>query len=136
MGGSKEADQGAGSSARRRVLVIDDEPAVARMLKLLLEQYDVEIAPSGAAALARLAEEPGFDVVICDLSMPVMTGMDVHEQITRERPDLARKFVFMTGGAYTERAITFLENNTNPRLPKPFKVEELEGAIARILDGS
>ena len=78
------------------------------------------IAESGRAALDAIRNEAPFDAIICDLMMPDLTGMDVHELIQQEHPGLERRVIFMTGGVFTERAAKFLERVPNPRLDKPF----------------
>jgi CheY-like chemotaxis protein len=80
-----------------------------------------------------LATGASFDVVLCDLMMPELTGMDVFERVVVERPELAARFVFMTGGAFTGRARDFLDRVDNERLDKPFdvvKVRELVRDLA------
>src|ERR1019366_3468677 len=80
---------------RLELLVVDDEIAIGRTLAIALaDEFEVATATSGRAALAILAGEPRFDVVLCDLMMPDVSGMDVHERIARERPELAKRFVF------------------------------------------
>jgi PAS domain S-box-containing protein len=115
---------------RWRVLVVDDEPTIRRLLCNLLGHHDVEAVGSGEEALARLRADD-FDVVVCDLMMPTVTGMDVFVAIAAERPGLERRFVFITGGAFTERGRAFLERIPNRRLEKPFTIRDLEAAMAQ-----
>ena len=117
---------------RGRVVVIDDEPLVLDVLGHLLgDDHDVETYTSGRAALARLFSGPPCDVILCDLMMPDCSGMDVYEAIARRRPDLVDHIVFITGGAFTERAMTFLQQVPNVRLQKPFEVRRLLEEIRR-----
>ena len=74
-----------------------------------------------------LLADSGFDLVLCDLQLPDLSGIDVFDQVVRERPALRDKFVFTTGGAVTERAREFLEQV--PRLDKPFRLEQLEALL-------
>ena len=60
--------------ARWRVLVVDDEPAIGRMIQTVLGHHDVEVVSSGESALARLRVDHAFDVIVCDLMMPTVTG--------------------------------------------------------------
>jgi two-component system NtrC family sensor kinase len=116
---------------RRRVLVIDDEPALASMIRRVLDkQCDVEVANDAREGLARLAEGADYDVILCDLMMPDMTGMDLFAEIARRRPGIERKFVFMTGGAFTPRATEFLAQIKNRRLEKPFETAVLKAIVA------
>lgn len=109
----------------RRVLIIDDDPMVANSLRRLLATREVDIADSGRRGIEMLRENDRFEVVLCDLMMPEVSGMDVYEAIMEERPDLAARFIFMTGGAFTERARAFLERVPNPKLEKPFDSKTL-----------
>jgi CheY-like chemotaxis protein len=70
-----------------------------------------------------------FDIVLCDLMMPQMTGMELHAELTRRVPDQARKMIFMTGGAFSEEAASFLARVTNPTVEKPFKTTDLRRLV-------
>ncbi|MDB4983347.1 MAG: Sensory box histidine kinase/response regulator [Myxococcales bacterium] len=116
---------------RRRVLVIDDEPTLATMIRrVLARDCDVTIARDGREGVAALTGGETFDVILCDLMMPDLTGMDVYAEISRLRPGLEESFIFMTGGAFTERATEFLERIKNRRLEKPFETSVLRAAVA------
>jgi CheY-like chemotaxis protein len=80
-------------------------------------------------ALQRLLAGEQFDLILCDLMMPEMTGMDVFAYLKRERPHLTRRVIFMTGGAFTQGARAFLEQVPNPSLDKPFDMERLRAVI-------
>jgi PAS domain S-box-containing protein len=116
---------------RRRVLVIDDEPALASMIRRVLsKECDVDVTIDAREGLSRLIDGGDYDVVLCDLMMPDMTGMDLHAEIARRRPGVERKFVFMTGGAFTPRASEFLAKVKNRRLEKPFETAVLKAIVA------
>jgi PAS domain S-box-containing protein len=116
---------------RRRVLVIDDERQLCTMIQqMLVEECDVDVVQSAEAALVQLADaSPSYDVVLCDLMMPEMTGMDLHELVSRERSELAGRFVFMTGGAFTPRAGEFLKRVSARIVDKPFNRRALRAAV-------
>jgi PAS domain S-box-containing protein len=117
---------------RPRVLLIDDEAHLGVTLSLgLRDQADVASVRSGVEAVRKLLADDGFDLILCDLMMPDLTGMDVFEQVSRERPALRGRFVFMTGGAVTERARKFLEQVPDQRLDKPFRLEQVEALLRR-----
>jgi len=78
-----------------------------------------------------LLADDGFDLILCDVMMPDITGMDVFDQVCTERPALRSRFVFMTGGAVTERARKFLEQVPDRRLDKPFRLEQVEALLRR-----
>jgi CheY-like chemotaxis protein len=104
-----------------RVLIVDDEPLIGTTLKVLLaDDHDVEFASSGAAARSLLEEEHDYDVVLCDLMMPGVNGMELYAWLRNADPALSRRMVFMTGGVFTEEARTFLDAVPNARIEKPF----------------
>jgi signal transduction histidine kinase len=98
------------SAQKARILVIDDEVAIGRALKRSLGRYhDVTILTSGREAIALIASGERFDVIISDLMMPEVTGTEIYEELTRIARDQAERMIFLTGGAFTERAREFLE---------------------------
>jgi signal transduction histidine kinase/CheY-like chemotaxis protein len=110
----------------RRLLVVDDDVLVARTLARQLSGHQVEVVLSGQAALDRLGSEGhGFDLVLCDLMMPDMTGMDVYELVEERFPSVAERFVFVSGGGVTERSRRFLERHAARVLPKPIDSRQL-----------
>ncbi|HEX4445183.1 MAG TPA: PAS domain S-box protein [Polyangiaceae bacterium] len=131
-----ESDAAAGDAAlvpatpRARVLVVDDEIPIANTMRDLLgAQHDVTATTSGRDALAAVLADRDFDVIFCDLMMPGMSGMDLYEEVRERRPALAKRMVFMTGGAFTARAAEFLATTENRRIEKPFNL----GLIERIV---
>jgi signal transduction histidine kinase len=117
----------------RSVLVVEDEPAIGRTLQRLLVPHEVTVVTRAREALDRIADGAAFDLVLCDVMMPEVTGMDFYSELRRVRPALADKIVFMTGGVFTPRAREFLESIPNPRIDKPIDATELrllvEGAL-------
>jgi CheY-like chemotaxis protein len=117
------------------VLVVDDEPLVGRAVtRILSPPHRVTLASSGAEALA-LLEAHRYDVVLCDLMMPGMSGMDLHERVARSAPEVASRMVFLTGGAFTDGAREFLARVPNARLEKPFEPAVIRDAVAARLAG-
>ena len=116
----------------RRVLVIDDERLVGEAIaRSLSEDNEVEVVTDAKQALACIGSGARYDVILCDLMMPVMTGMDLYAEIVRRAPKLAGRLVFMTGGAFTARAQAFLESVVNPCLEKPLDMGRLRSIVAR-----
>jgi CheY-like chemotaxis protein len=114
----------------RRVLVVDDEPEVLEALaRLIGPPHSVEKAGSGTRALELLAEDSNYDVIFCDLMMPGLTGMDLHEGIEKKHPELLERVIFMTAGCFTRRAAEFLERMGPRRLEKPFSPEAVRGFL-------
>ncbi len=113
-------------SPRLRLLVVDDESAIGRTLAIgLADDFDVTAATTGREALELLTTEDRFDVVLCDLMMPEISGMEVYERVVERTPAMASRFVFVTGGAFTERARKFVERVGAPALEKPFELTAL-----------
>ncbi len=102
---------------------------VGNALKRSLRDYDVVALDDARGALARFVAGERFDVIFCDLMMPEMTGMDLHEEVLRVAQDQAERMVFMTGGAITTRARDFVAASPNPVLDKPFDVKVLREMI-------
>jgi PAS domain S-box-containing protein len=116
---------------RGRVLVIDDEPAIARSIERILRaQHDVTVETDPRAALARLLGGESYDVIFCDIMMPDLSGMDLYEAVAAARPEAAARVVFLSGGAFSPRARAFLDAATNRCLAKPFSVSTLRSVAA------
>lgn len=130
---SISADTPARSERRRRLLIIDDEPHLARTLQILLgDEHDVEVVTSGCEAQTRLEADVGFDAILCDLSMRDVSGMALYDWLLGTHPNAAARMIFMTGGAYTTEARAFLARVPNPRVEKPFHLEELQALVRTV----
>ncbi len=118
-------------TARTRVLVIDDEELIREAIwRALGKECSVTLAASGREALALLSDESrGYDIILCDLLMPDVSGMDLYSETIRAAPALGGRFVFMTGGAFTPKARSFLENVGNPHLEKPIALAKLREIV-------
>lgn len=112
------------------MLVIDDEPLVASAARRLLARtHEVAVAYSAHAALTML-DAGSFDAVLCDLMMPRMTGMELHARLSRTRPEVARRMVFLTGGVFEAEAERFLRDNSRWCMGKPFDPAALLALVA------
>ncbi|HEY6036604.1 MAG TPA: response regulator, partial [Kofleriaceae bacterium] len=111
------------------VLIIDDEVSVARAIARGLRAHRVTIVERGREGLALLAEGRRFDLILCDLMMPELSGMDVHDEIARSYPDELTHLAFMSGGAFTERAKEFCARITLPMLDKPIDLKEIRALL-------
>ena len=116
--------------SRLRILIADDEPRIVSVLAALLAAHHVTVAGGGREAIALLSANE-FDLVLCDLVMPEVTGMDVYDHVRKNHPGREASMVFMTGGAFTDRARTFLETVPNEILEKPFPARRLEELVAK-----
>ena len=118
--------------ARGRVLVIDDDRAMANAIGLVLaDDHEVEVCTSARRALASVSAGTRFDAIVCDVMMPEMSGIDFHSELASQQPELAAQIIFLTGGAFTLCAREFLDRISNPRLDKPFDSERLRGLVNR-----
>ncbi len=115
---------------RGRVLVVDDELSVGNALRRILAgEHDVVALTSARDAHDRIKAGERFDVIVCDLMMPEMTGMDLHAALQSGAPDQASRMVFLTGGAFTDKAKAFLTSVTNPQMEKPFDTSALRALV-------
>jgi two-component system cell cycle sensor histidine kinase/response regulator CckA len=120
-------------NSRARILIIDDEPLLGQTLRFAFQdKHDVEVASSGREALERLATDADFDLVLCDLMMPDVSGEHVYRAVREQAPGLLPRFVFMTGGAFTERAQEFLAHFAGRQLEKPFNIDEVELLLSEL----
>ncbi len=118
---------------RYRLLVVDDEPMMVRAIeRLLAGEYDLVATTDPVDAVERVRSGLRFDAILCDLMMPTMSGMEVYESIRGIEPEQARRIVFMTGGAFTPRALEFLASVSNARIEKPLERSSLRAAIRSI----
>jgi CheY-like chemotaxis protein len=114
------------------VLVLDDEPLVARSVaRVLAPVHDVTTLTSASEVLRRARGGESWDVLLCDLMMPDMTGMELESELAAARPDLVPRVLYLTGGAYTDRASAFLAHR--PHLEKPVDGAILRAAVADLL---
>lgn len=122
------------SAPRPRLLVIDDEPVVGDLLgRVLGDQMDVVVEQRAPRGLERLLNDEHFDLVLCDLSMPVISGPQLYDRVEAHDPAVAKRMVFITGGAFDEDLDEFLEETTNMVLHKPFTSDELRRTVNRAL---
>ena len=116
---------------RGRMLIVDDDARVARSLALAFdEDHDVEVSVEPRVVAERVLAGERFDVIVCDLMMPGMTGMDFHAVLTAGAPEQAERIVFVTGGAFTPAARAFVDRVKNRFVEKPYDMRELNAALA------
>ena len=118
------------ASLSARILAIDDEPIVGTALKRVMgKDNEVVTETSARAALERIRAGEHFDLILCDMMMPDMTGMDFYNELKAFAPERAADMVFMTGGAFTPKARNFLDSVANERLEKPFDMATLKNLV-------
>jgi signal transduction histidine kinase len=123
---------------RGRILVVDDEPLIGRVIGTALKsEHEVVAVPHGADALALLEQGHEFDVVLCDVVMPDISGPEFYAKVKDGWPALAARMVFMTGGAFTPRTVEFMKCVPTSVLCKPFALDELRRVVREhISDGA
>jgi len=105
---------------RGRVLIIDDEEQLRTVMKRLLSSHEIVTASSGKEAQAILELDEDFDLILCDLMMPDVTGMAVHQWLSARNPELARRIVFISGGIFGPVTAEYLTDAGNLKIDKPF----------------
>jgi PAS domain S-box-containing protein len=116
-----------------RMLIVDDEPMILGALRRsFAADYQVTCVADGRRAMDRLRAGERYDVILCDLMMPELTGMDLFAELTKLAPQQAERVVFVTGGAFTPRAREFLEKIPNARVEKPIDFQNLRLLLRNI----
>jgi len=115
---------------RHRILVIDDDRLVLRAMKRRLHAHDVICAASGEVGLEILAHDDDWDLILCDIMMPNLTGPEFYRRLANRNASLAASVTFITGGAVTEETRVFIEHYADRVLSKPLGDEALERLLS------
>jgi two-component system, NtrC family, sensor kinase len=116
--------------SRGRVLVIDDELLIGRAIQnAVKDQHDVVVVDRASEAISRMERGELFDVILCDVVMPDLSGPEFYATLEARWPELIPRLVFMTGGAFTPETSSFLEHLESRVLSKPFKIESLKRLV-------
>ena len=127
--------QRADAQQRGAVMVIDDDMLVRSFVRRALSSaHDVTVESCGEDGLARIQRGERFDLILCDVMMPQMTGLELYDLVSAMAPEQAKRIVFITGGAFTGSIQRVLEATGNPRLDKPFHADRLRELVDGILD--
>src|SRR5580704_4449556 len=120
-----------GTATRARILVIEDELSVTAFLRSMLERRGYEVVASATAAQGlQLLGSGDFQGVISDFRTPGgVTGADVHDWLSHNRPDLAARIIFITGDTASDETIALLAHSGTPCVEKPFRVHQLMAAV-------
>lgn len=119
-----------------RILVIDDNVMIHRLMLRLLGRDEVVARDSARDALALLRAGERFDVILCDLNMPEMSGLEFHRELISMDPELASRTLFLTGGPLDEASALFVQELPERILQKPLEVKRLRQAIAAVMAGA
>ena len=117
------------------ILLIDDEDDIIEMVGRVLceDGYHVVSARNGFQALQHLRDNT-YDLLICDIKMPEMSGIDLWNQLVGRDPNMRARIVFITGDVANERTAEFLQRTEAPVLRKPFEIEALRKFVRRVLE--
>jgi DNA-binding response OmpR family regulator len=121
-------------------LLVDDEPSIRLALRRFFtrEGWGVAEATDGRAALdILLAPAPGaptVDLIVCDLRMPGLSGVDLHEALRTSRPELLSRLVLATGDMTSPDVAEFVRRTTCPILQKPFELAQLRALMRSAQD--
>jgi CheY-like chemotaxis protein len=122
--------------SRPRVLVIDDELLVAQSLRLVLSaEFDVAVTTQPREALAWIASGESYDVILCDVMMPELNGVQLRERIAALDSEQAARVVFITGGLLLPEVRLLLDRVPNTCLEKPLDLDGLRELIRRRVRG-
>jgi two-component system NtrC family sensor kinase len=115
-----------------RVLVIDDEPLMLRIMAHALREHEVVTVQTGHEALELFADNP-FDIVFCDVMMPGMSGSGFYEALAAAHPGAEQRIIFITGGARGAEAQRFVDRVSNECLEKPIPTDVLRARVNEVL---
>jgi two-component system NtrC family sensor kinase len=116
-----------------RILVVDDEPFMLDVVSRVLAGYDLTTTTDPRRGL-ELCTTEDFELVLCDIMMPIIDGTDFHRMLGQLAPGMEERIVFITGGSLIERVSAFLERVPNQCLEKPFDARTLRALVAERLD--
>jgi CheY-like chemotaxis protein len=117
-----------------RILVLDDEEAVRGVLKMALERsgYELDTVSSGTEAL-KILSNTSYDLILCDMHMPGLSGPDFYRQLERNHPAMTDRIIFMTGDLVHSGTQRFLDETKVSVLRKPFDLRQLYQKIDAII---
>jgi PAS domain S-box-containing protein len=132
--GTTPEGEGPGTAPRSRILVVDDEEVILDLLSSILESggHRVDTARNGRLALEKL-RRGHYDLIISDLKMPDIGGQGLWESVRAFDPDLSRRMIFSTGDTVNPSTQAFFKKTGSHYLSKPFRLEEIERTIQRVL---
>lgn len=119
----------------KRILVIDDEMAIANLLKIILEKEKciVDIASNGKVGLEKI-NNFDYDLILCDMKMPLMSGEEFYNIVSKEKPKLVKKIVYITGNTIGHNNLSFLEKTGAEFLRKPFFPDEVRELVGNFFE--
>jgi PAS domain S-box-containing protein len=115
-------------SSGMRVLIVDDEPLIREMVCDALSQHEVTAVSNGREALAEILDKD-WDLVLCDMILPELSGLDLYRELEQRRPAVLDKLVFMTGGEFSRQGPRLPNGARVRRLEKPFSIKTLRELV-------
>ena len=112
-------------------MIVDDQPTLAKAIRRMLADHDATTVISAREALDKIEAGERYDVILCDVMMPELSGIDLHKLLAKIDPDQVARMIFMTGGAFTKQAEDFFNRIANPTIEKPFD----RAALFAVIDG-
>jgi CheY-like chemotaxis protein len=117
-----------------QILVVEDESLVRKtIMRTLGTEFHLTVVEGAAEALALIDSGKRFDVIVCDLMMPRVTGIELHEVLHARHRDQARRMLFVSGGAFVPEALAFLRAMEDRQLSKPFSPSALREKVRGVL---
>jgi PAS domain S-box-containing protein len=117
-----------------RVLVIDDDPLVGRVLeRILSKEHEVIIMNNARDALDSIAAGTRYHAILCDLMMPGLSGVEFYEELERQSPEMALRVGIISGGAFTPRTHEFLQRFVERSIEKPFEPNDIRRLIEKLI---
>jgi CheY-like chemotaxis protein len=125
-----------GNNNGKSILVIEDEPIIARVCSriLTMDGYTTDIADNGEIAM-EMVNKREYDIYICDIRMPGMSGIEFYNFIKEQYPDRINRLIMITGDLLSSDTREFLRDINIPYILKPFTPDELREAIAKLKAG-
>ncbi|MBN1959446.1 MAG: PAS domain S-box protein [Deltaproteobacteria bacterium] len=114
---------------RCRVLVVDDEESIRKAIIKMLSEHDVVQANGGAEAKSIIEKDQNYNLILCDVMMSNISGIEFHQWLNTKYPELANRLIFITGGAFTPKTREYLAKIKNLQLEKPFDFQSLQKVI-------
>jgi DNA-binding response OmpR family regulator len=125
---------GNASAPVKRILVVEDEPAICNLCRRVLTEdgFEVDITSDGEAAQEKIAKQQ-YNLLFMDIRLPKMGGIELYEWLQAKHPQLANRVAFTTGSVIGGETLAFLQDSERPRLFKPFGCDELKAFIGEVL---